>query len=100
METHWFSSEEKVPVTMVTKEGHADSLLGHERIHHNSFSWKSATVNKCFLLPTKFKRNIEKPSNIQEVLTRMHKYIPTDKMNQYCSMDPQCIWYKTIKSLT
>ena len=37
VEAHWLSCKEKVPVS---KEGHADSLLGHERRHHNWFSWK------------------------------------------------------------
>ena len=33
VETHWLSSKEKVPGIAVHKEGHADSVLGHERIH-------------------------------------------------------------------
>ena len=30
----WLSIKEKVPSTAVSKEGHADSHLGHERTHH------------------------------------------------------------------
>ena len=32
MESHELSGQENVPVSAVSKEGHADSLLGHERI--------------------------------------------------------------------
>ena len=31
VETHWLSGKEKVPATAVCKEGHVDSVLGHER---------------------------------------------------------------------
>ena len=41
VETHWLSSKEKVLDTAVSKEGHADSILWHERTHHYCFSWKS-----------------------------------------------------------
>ena len=34
------SSEKKVPSAVVSKEGHTDSLLSHERIHHLWFLWK------------------------------------------------------------
>ena len=34
METHWFSSKEKIPCTAISKKGHADSLLQPERIYH------------------------------------------------------------------
>ena len=34
---HWLSNKEKVLGATVSKEGHADSLLGHERIHHYWF---------------------------------------------------------------
>ena len=30
---HWLSSKGKVPGAAVSKEGYADSLLGHERNH-------------------------------------------------------------------
>ena len=52
MEAHWLSSKEKVPGTVVSKKGHADSLL---------------TV--LFLFPTswtKFTLFIEWPSYIQK----------------------------------
>ena len=32
--THWLSSKKKVLGLAVSKEGHADNLLGHERTHH------------------------------------------------------------------
>ena len=35
METHWLSSKENVLGAVISKEGHADSLLEHERSHHN-----------------------------------------------------------------
>ena len=54
VETHWFSSKEKVPGTAFNKEADADSLLGHERTYHYWFPWeKNETINSaCFLLPT------------------------------------------------
>ena len=36
METHWLFGKEKVPGAAASKEGHADSVLEHERTH---FSW-------------------------------------------------------------
>ena len=39
METNWLSSKEKVLGAVVSKEGHANSLLGHES--PDQFSWKS-----------------------------------------------------------
>ena len=40
MDIHWLSSKEKVPGVDVSKEGHADSLLGYERTDHYWFPWK------------------------------------------------------------
>ena len=40
VETPWLSGKEKVQGAAVSKEGHAYSLLGHERSHHYWFSWK------------------------------------------------------------
>ena len=37
VETHRLSGKEKVLGAVVSKEGHADSLLGHERTHHYWF---------------------------------------------------------------
>ena len=31
---HWLSGKEKIPGAAVRKGGHADSRLGHERIHY------------------------------------------------------------------
>ena len=33
------SGKEKISGAIVSKEGYADSLLEHERIHHNWFPW-------------------------------------------------------------
>ena len=49
METHWLSDKEKVPGA-ITSKGHADCLLGHERTHHNWFSWKRRKYKQCFQL--------------------------------------------------
>ena len=38
VETHWLSCEEKVLGAAINKEGHADSVLGHEKIHHYWFT--------------------------------------------------------------
>ena len=46
VETHWLSSKEKVLGAVVSKEGHADSVLGHEKTHHYWF-----TCKQCFLGP-------------------------------------------------
>ena len=37
METHWLSGKEKVLSVAVSKESHADSLVGQERTHHYWF---------------------------------------------------------------
>ena len=38
VEIHWLSKKEQVLGAVVNKEGHADdSVLGHERIHHDWF---------------------------------------------------------------
>ena len=52
VKTHWLSGKEKVPVSAVSKEGHADSLLSYEKTHHYRFSWKTCNCIRCFLLPT------------------------------------------------
>ena len=39
-ETHWLSSKEKVAGVVVSKGGHANSVLGNERTHHNWNPWK------------------------------------------------------------
>ena len=39
VETHWFSNRE-VLGEVVSKEGHADCLQGHERTLHYWFPWK------------------------------------------------------------
>ena len=51
-ETYWLSGKEKVLGTAVSKEGHADSHLGHERTHHYWFLWDRCNYKQCFLLPT------------------------------------------------
>ena len=40
VETHRLSHKEKVLGAVVSKEGHAESLLGHEWTHDNWFPWK------------------------------------------------------------
>ena len=47
VKTHWLFSKEKILDTVISKEGHADSLLEQERTHHYWFLWKSATVNSA-----------------------------------------------------
>ena len=39
VETQWLSSKEKVLGEAVSKVGHADSDLGHDRICHYWFHW-------------------------------------------------------------
>ena len=34
---HWLSGKEKVPGVAVSKEGHVNNLLGHERTNDNWF---------------------------------------------------------------
>ena len=48
LETHWFWGKENVPGARISKEGHADSLLEHERNHHYWFPQKGATVNSAY----------------------------------------------------
>ena len=40
VEIHWLSSIEKVPGAVVSKEGHAGSLLGYDDTYHYWFPWK------------------------------------------------------------
>ena len=42
METHWLFGKEKILGATVSKEGHANCLLGHEWTHHG------ATVNRAY----------------------------------------------------
>ena len=37
METDWLSGREKVSATVISKEGHTDSLLEHEKTHNYWF---------------------------------------------------------------
>ena len=52
METERLSSKEKILSAVVSKEDHADNVLGYERIHHYWFSWKRCNYKQYFLLPT------------------------------------------------
>ena len=52
VEIHWLSDKEKVLGAVVSKEGHADSLLGRVRIHYNWFPWRRCNYKQCFLFPT------------------------------------------------
>ena len=45
MEIHRFPGKEKVLGAEAIKEGHADSLLEHERTHNDWFHWK-----RCFIM--------------------------------------------------
>ena len=44
------SDKEKVPDAVFSKEGHADSVLRHERTHQYWFLWKMCSSKYCFLL--------------------------------------------------
>ena len=44
---HWLSGKEKDPGAAVNKEGHADSLLRHERYTTIDFFEKDETVNSA-----------------------------------------------------
>ena len=52
VKTHWLSNKEKVPGRVISKEGHANSLLGHEITHQFWFCWKRCNCKLCFLLST------------------------------------------------
>ena len=45
---HGFTTTIQVLGAAVSKEGHADNLLGHERTYYYWFPWESATVNSAF----------------------------------------------------
>ena len=57
-ETQWLSGKEKVINAAVSKNGHADSFLEHERTHHNWFPSKRWNCKQCFLLPNHLSRFI------------------------------------------
>ena len=64
----------------VSKEGDADSLVGHEKNHHYWFSWKRCNCDQCFLLSNpkvKFTL-VEWPSYIIWH-THIHIYIYIDR---------------------
>ena len=48
VETHQISGKEKVWGAALSKEGQAESVLGH----HNWFPWERCNCKDCFLLPT------------------------------------------------
>ena len=48
VETHWLSRTEKVLGATVSKESHANSVLGHERNHYNLYPWKGSTTIVIF----------------------------------------------------
>ena len=48
MEANWLSGREKDPGAAVSKEDHAESVLGYERPINIDFLEKGTTVNKAF----------------------------------------------------
>ena len=44
--------KKKSPGAVVSKEGHADSVLQHEITHHYWFLWKRCNCKQCFQLLT------------------------------------------------
>ena len=48
VETQWPSSKAKILGGVFSKEGHAESLLRHERSHHTDFLKEGATVYNAF----------------------------------------------------
>ena len=48
---HCLSGKGKVLCTAVSKEGHADYVLGHEMTHHYWFLWKRCNRKHFFQLP-------------------------------------------------
>ena len=62
MEIYGLSGKENVMHVEVSKGGVADSLLGHETLHHYFFACKRYICTQCFLLPSpsnKFTKFIE-----------------------------------------
>ena len=65
VETHWVFGKEKILGTVVSNEGHAVTVLWHERTHLYWFPWKRWNCKQCFLLPiskAKFTLFLEWPS--------------------------------------
>ena len=52
VETHWLSGKKNIPVSGVSKEDHADNLLGHEKTDDYWFPWKRCNCILYFLLST------------------------------------------------
>ena len=50
VETQGLSSKEKVSGAVVSKEGHPDNLLGHERTQHYLFPGEQCNGKQCFWL--------------------------------------------------
>ena len=51
VETYWLSGKENILGATVSKESHADDILGHERTHDYWFPWKRCNCKQCFSLP-------------------------------------------------
>ena len=51
MEIPWLSGWEKVHGAGLCKEGHAESILGHERIRRYRFPWRRATLTSATNFP-------------------------------------------------
>ena len=47
VEIHWLFGKEKVLGVVISKEGHADILLVHERTYHCDFLEKGTTINNA-----------------------------------------------------
>ena len=58
METNRLTDNGIVPSAALSKEGNADGLLRHLRIHLNWFPWKIFNCKQYFLLPTKEKSSL------------------------------------------
>ena len=52
VESHWLFGKEKVPGSVISKEGHGDSLLGCESTLYYWLLWKRFIFKQCFWLPT------------------------------------------------
>ena len=48
--THWLSGKERFLGAAVSKEGHTDSVLEHEKSYHYWFPWKRSNYKQYFLL--------------------------------------------------
>ena len=71
METLRLFGKEKIPDIAVSKEGHADSLVGHKKTHDDWFTWGWCNYNQyCQLLKQNSPYLLRDPCKFEDFLLK------------------------------